>query len=129
MIDIIKIIGIGFITLIMTIILKEYRKEYAIYIVLIGGAIILFYSLNTITSIVKFLTDMSKNKNFNNDFIVCLLKITGISILVEYAVSICKDSGENAIANKIDFGGKIVVISMSIPIISSTLESLIKILP
>lgn len=127
--DIIKIIGIGFISLIITIILKEYRKEYAIYVVIICGAIILLYSFNTLTSIVNFLREISKNRNFNTDFISCLLKITGISILTEYAVSICKDSGESSIANKIDFGGKILVISMSIPIIGTTLESLIKILP
>lgn len=127
--DIIKIIGIGFITLIITIILKEYRKEYAIYAVIICGAIVLIYSLNTVTSIVNFLEQISKNRSFNTDFISCLLKITGISILTEYAVSICKDSGESSIASKIDFGGKILIISMSIPIIGTTLESLIKILP
>lgn len=127
--DIIKIIGVGFIALIITIILKEYRKEYAIYVVIICGVIILLYSLDTITSIVNFIKDISKNRSFNTEFISCLLKITGISILTEYAVSICKDSGESSIASKIDFGGKILVISMSIPIIGTTLESLIKILP
>lgn len=127
--DIIKIIGIGFVALILTVILKEYRKEYSIYVVIICGAIILFYSLDTITSIVRFLQDISKNKSFNTEFISCLLKITGISILTEYAVSICKDSGESSIASKIDFGGKIIIISMSIPIIGTTLESLIRILP
>lgn len=127
--DIIKIIGIGFITLIVTIILKEYRKEYAIYAVILCGAIILLYSLNTVKSIVNFLEQISQNRSFNKEFISCLLKITGISILTEYAVSICKDSGESSIASKIDFGGKIIIISMSIPIIGTTLESLIKILP
>lgn len=127
--DIIKIIGIGFFTLIITIILKEYRKEYAIYAVLIGGMIIIFYSMDTLKAIIDFINDLSRNKSYNTEFISLLLKITGISILTEYAVSICKDSGENAIANKIDFGGKIIVISLSIPIISITLSSLTKLLP
>ena len=47
--DIIKIIGIGLITLIITIILKEYRKDFAIFSVLIGGALILYFSLETLT--------------------------------------------------------------------------------
>ena len=127
--DIIKIIGIGFFTLIITIILKEYRKEYAIYAVLIGGMIIIFYSMDTLKAIIDFINDLSRNKSYNTEFISLLLKITGISILTEYAVSICKDSEENAIANKIDFGGKIIVISLSIPIISTTLSSLTKLLP
>ena len=37
--------------------------------------------------------------------------------------------GETSIANKIDLGGKIIVISISIPVISTTLESLTKLLP
>lgn len=127
--DMLKILGIGFITLIITIILKEYRKDFAIYSVLIGGAIIIFYSLGTINSIIGFIEDISKNSNYNNMFINLLLKVTGIAILTEYAVSICKDSGENSIANKIDLGGKIIIISLSIPVISTTLESLTKLLP
>ena len=58
-----------------------------------------------------------------------LLKITGIAFLTEFAVSICNDSGETAIANKIDLGGKIIIIAISIPIISALLELIIKILP
>lgn len=127
--EIIKIIGIGFLTLIITIILKENKKEYAIYSVLIGGAIIILYSMGTIKTIVDFAKSLSVNLKYNNMFITLILKITGIAILTEYAVSICKDSGENAIANKIDFASKIIVISLSIPIISSTLESLTKLLP
>ena len=44
--EIVKIIGVGFITLIITILLKEYRREYAIFAVLIGGAIIIYFSLD-----------------------------------------------------------------------------------
>ena len=32
--DLFKIIGIGFVTLIITIILKDYKKEYAIFAIL-----------------------------------------------------------------------------------------------
>lgn len=122
--DIFKIIGIGFISLIIVLILKEYKKEYAVYVLLISGIIILAYSMDTISEIVSFIKNVS-----NNEFTELLLKITGISILAEYAMSVCKDSGENSIASKIDFGSKIIIISLSIPIISSTLETLVKLLP
>ncbi len=125
--DILKIIGIGFCGLVISGILKEYKKEYAIYGALIAGAIIIFFSLEIIENIVDFVKQFSEN--YDNSFISILLKITGIAILTEYAVSICKDAGENSIANKIDFGSKIIIISMSIPIISNTLSLLLKLLP
>lgn len=127
--EIVRIIGVGFLGLIATVILKEYKKEYAIYASLICGTIILFYSMGTLESIISFLVNIVSNSRYNNAFIKIILKITGIAILAEYAVSICKDLGENSIANKIDFASKIIVVSLSIPIISNTLEILTELLP
>ena len=110
--EIVKIVGIGFMTLIISLVLKEYKKEYAIYCSLIGGIILLTYSFGTIREIVNFLTKIADKTSYNSEFIGLLLKITGIAILVEYATSICKDSGETAIASKIDFAGKIIIISI-----------------
>ena len=92
-------------------------------------AIIIFFSMDKITGIINLLTNLSKKTGINAEYLNILLKITGIAILTEFAVSICKDSGESAIASKIDFGGKIIVISMSIPIISALLELILKIMP
>ena len=126
--DIIKIIGIAFITVIFTIILKEYKKDFAIYAVIIGGSLILFYSMETISSIINFINTLSNKSNISGEFIKLLIKITSISILIEFAVSICKDCGENAIAQKLDLGGKVIVISMSVPVISTMLNGLLELL-
>lgn len=127
--DIVKVVGIGLVTLIISIVLKEVKKEYAIYAVLIGGILLLTASFGTIKEIVNFLSKISEKTSYNSEFIGLLLKITGISILVEYTVSICKDSGESAIANKVDFAGKVIIISLSIPIINLTLTTLLSLLP
>lgn len=82
-----------------------------------------------ISAIIDLLTSLTNNVSINSSFIVLLIKITGIAILTEFAVSICKDSGETAIANKIDIGGKVIIVSISIPIIAGLLETIVKILP
>lgn len=127
--DIIRIIGIGIMALIIIIILKQYKPEFALYVTLIAGAIIIFLVLDKITGIINLLSNLSKKSGMNAQYLSILLKITGIAILTEFAVSICKDSGESAIASKVDFGGKIIIISMSIPIISGLLETIMKIIP
>lgn len=126
--DIIKIIGIGLIALLIIIILKQYKPEFAVYVSLIAGVLIFFMVLDKLSGIVSILTTLSNKTNINSQYIHILLKITGIAILTEFAVSICKDSGEAAIASKIDLGGKVIIISISIPIIVALLEVIIKIL-
>ena len=127
--DIIKIIGIGLISLIIIIIVKQYRPEFVIYVSIIAGAIILMLIMDKVSSIINLLTALSNKTVVNNEFLTLLIKITGIAFLTEFSVSLCKDSGETAIANKIDIGGKVIIISMSIPIIASLLETIIKMLP
>ena len=47
--DIIKIIGIGLISLIIVIILKQYKPEYAIYVSLAAGILIFALSLDKLS--------------------------------------------------------------------------------
>ncbi len=127
--EIVKILGIGLISVILIIVIKQYKPEFSVYISLIAGVIIILLIIDKITGIIGLLTALSTKVSINREFLEILLKITGIAILTEFAVSICKDLGESSIANKIDLGGKILIISISIPIISSLLESVIEILP
>ena len=127
--EIIKIIGIALIALIIIIMLKQYRPEYAIFISILTGILILFLVMDRLTGIINLIESIQNKFSINTQFIALLIKITGIAFLSEFAVSICKDSGEAAIASKIELGSKIIIVSMSIPIISSLLEIILKILP
>lgn len=127
--DIVKIIGVGLTALIIIIILKQYKPEFTVYVSIIAGAIILFMVMDKLNSIVGLLTNLTNRTGTGSTFLKILLKITGIAILTEFAVSICRDSGETAIASKIDLGGKVIIISISIPIITALLELLIQVLP
>ncbi len=127
--EIIKIIGIALIALIIIIMLKQYRPEYAIFISILTGVLMLFLVMDRLTGIINLIESIQSKFSINTQFIALLIKITGIAFLSEFAVSICKDSGEAAIASKIELGSKIIIISMSIPIISSMLEIILKILP
>lgn len=86
-------------------------------------------SFQEFAGVITLLKGIANKTSINSQFILLLLKITGIAILTEFAVSICKDSGESALGTKIDIGGKIMIISISIPIITSLLETVLKILP
>jgi len=126
---IVKIIGIGLTALIVIIILRQYKPEFAIYASILAGIFILILSLSQISGVINLLKDISSKANINSQFLGIILKITGIAILTEFAVSICQDSGESSIANKIDIGGKAIIITISLPIISSLLETILKVLP
>ena len=127
--EVVKIIGIGLVALIFIIIIKQYRPEFALYISLIAGALILYFALDEISSIINLLKNITQKAGVNSEFLGILLKMTGIAFLAEFAISICKDAGEGAIANKVELGSKAIIVSMSIPIIYNLLEVILKVLP
>ena len=127
--EIIKIISLGLVATIFIIMLKQYRPEYAIYVSLLAGAGIVMLVMDKLSGIINILSSLSNKANINSEFLGILLKITGIAFLIEFATSVCKDSGETAIANKIELGGKVIIMGMSIPIVTALLELIVKILP
>ena len=127
--EVIKIIGIALTSVIIIIILKQYRPEFTIYISIITGILILYLVFDKLTGIIDLLKSLINKTSINSAFLILLIKMTGIAFLSEFAMSVCKDAGESAIASKIEIGTKIIIISMSIPIISSLLEIILKVLP
>lgn len=126
--EIIKIIGIGLISLIIIIIIKQYKPEFAVYVSIIAGILIIYLIFNKLEGIINLLKTISNKSGINNEFLELLLKITGIAFLAEFAINLCKDSGEGSIASKIEMGTKVIIVSMSIPIISNLLEVITKLL-
>ena len=110
--EVIKIIGIALIALIIIILLKQYRPEFAVYISLLTGVLILVLVMDQLAGIISLLQSLANKTSVNMTFLSLLIKITGIAFLSEFAVSICKVSGEGAIASKIEIGSNIVIISM-----------------
>ena len=127
--ELIKILGIGIIALVIVVILKQYKPEYAIYVSIIAGILILFMAVEKLSGIINLLQAISDKTYINKEVLGIILKITGIAIITEFAVSVCADAGEKAIASKIEIGSKVIIIAMSIPIISGLLELIIQILP
>ena len=69
------------------------------------------------------------NANVNLMYVETILKIIGIAYIAEFGAQITKDAGQGAIASKIELGGKILILSMAIPILTVIIETIIGLIP
>ena len=127
--DIAKLIGIGVSGAIAAIILKEYKPAFAVIIGMITSAVIFFFSLTEIRYVFDVIDTISQHLSLDSSYIKTVIRIIGISYLTCFGSEICRDAGQNAIAQKIDFAGKVIIIATSIPILTSVLNILTGILP
>ncbi len=122
--NITQIVAFGLVATFIIVLLKQYKSEYAIYASVIAGATLLLFAVSKVGTIINLLENLVDTVGINKEFFKILLKITGIAYLVEFASNMCKDAGESAISSKIELAGKLLIVTLSIPIISTLVETI-----
>lgn len=124
-----KIIAVGLITCLATIIIKPIRSDFSIIIAIAGGLIILFMIINYLTDVFDAFKNIINISGLNSNLYKLLLKIIGVGYLIEFTAGICTDTGNQSLGDKVLLGGKIIIMVMALPIVTSILEIIMELLP
>jgi stage III sporulation protein AD len=127
--EILQIVGIGLIAAVLSITLKQEKPEMALFIGIAAGTLILLLLIGEIREIVIFIQRIAARSNVDFMYLSTILKVIGIAYIAEFGSQICKDAGENAIASKIELGGKLIILILTIPILTALIEVITDILP
>ena len=71
--EIIKIIGIALTALVIIIMLKQYRPEYAVFISILTGVLILALVMDKLTGIINIIQSIQDKFGINTQFIAILI--------------------------------------------------------
>lgn len=126
--DIFQIAAIALCGVITTSLIRQYKPEISIYIIIATVLIIFGFILYKLTSIFDFLSSIYENLSYGKAFFPILLKVIAIAYIADFVAQICKDSGEEAIGGKVELAGKVIIFYVSVPIMMSVLETLTKLL-
>ncbi len=124
-----KIIGVALITCVATLVVKPVRPDFAVFISVVGGIIIIFMLAGYLTDIFDVFNKIFNVTNVNSSLYKIIFKIIGVGYLVEFTASLCSDTGNNSLGDKVLLGGKIVILVMALPIVTSILEIVMELLP
>ena len=127
--EILQVVGVGFIAVVLLAGLKEQKPEIAIQLSIAVGVTIFLMVIGKVSSIVQVLEELARDVDVNDFYLVTILKIIGISYIGDFGAQICRDAGETAIASKVEFAAKVLVLVVALPIVVGLLETIIKLLP
>ena len=122
--EIIKIVGVSIFAVIMIIILKGYRPEMALVLSIVTGIGIMLFAIYKMSSVINVLNDLVTKSGINKDFLLIIIKVIGIAYIVEFGKNICIDAGQSSIATKLEMAGKVIIVVLTVPIISSLVNVL-----
>ena len=127
--EIVQIIGLGFIVTLLILIIRSQRPEIAVQLSITLATIIFLLVLAKINIVLNLFRDLAEKANVNQLYLNTILKIIGIAYITEFGAQVCRDAGEGAVAGKIEFAGKVLVMVMAVPIIALVLDTIVKLLP
>ena len=110
-----KIIFICVFSAITSIIVKNSMPAFSPVIMLSSGIVCFYLMLPYLKKVFDVISNISKNVFGAENYVSITIKIVGISLLCEFAAQLCSDMGENTLASKIGFAGKIVILCISVP--------------
>lgn len=126
--DIFKIVLIALLSTSLIIIVKQTKPEMAMLISIITVLTIFLFSINKVGQVIELINNLSDRAGISGEFLDIILKIVGIAYVTELGANICKDVGESAIASKVQFAGKCVILVFGINIIGNFVDTLCGIL-
>ncbi|MBU5479246.1 stage III sporulation protein AD [Eubacterium sp. MSJ-13] len=104
--------------------LKNSKPEFSTMIIISGCLLILGCAVSKLGSIIEVVVSVKKYMGDEVVYLGILMKIIAITYIAEFGASICRDSGYSAIGNQVEFFGKLMILAVSMPIITTLLETI-----
>ncbi len=120
--EIMKIIGVAFITALTAILLRSTKPELSFAVTVTGIIVILLFIVDAMKGVLTVFSSIAQTTGMNNGLLKILLKIVGVGYLTEFGAGVLNDFGSPSIADKVTLGGKIAIVVLSLPILQSLLQ-------
>ena len=127
--QILQVVGIGLVSTVIIIILKRQRPEIALQVSIVAGLIIFMLIASKLSAVLELLEDYADRAEIKPVYFSVVLKITGIAYITEFGSEVCRDAGESAVASKIELAGKVIIVVLAVPVVTSLLDLIMKVLP
>lgn len=111
-----KLAGFAVCAALVALILRRLRPEAGWGVSLGAGAIVLLAALPALSALVCGIASLSAMSGLDDSFMQQLLKIAGLSLLLDFAAQTCRDAQEEALALKVEFAGRVLLLSSALPL-------------
>lgn len=120
--EIVKIIGVAFVTTIAAVLLRSTKPELSLAVTITGVIVILLFIVDAMQGALAVFSTITEMTGIENGLLKILLKIVGVGYLTEFGAGVLQDFGGNSVADKVVLGGKITIVILSLPVLEGLLQ-------
>jgi len=126
--EIVQAVGLAIIAVVLLLVIRRQRPEMAVLLSLVVGVAIFFMVAQRLTAILDFLRELAARARVDSLYLNTVLKIVGIAYITEIGAQVCRDANEGSVASKVELAGKVLILTLAIPIVMAILEAILRVL-
>lgn len=126
--NIIGLTAAGICISVLALAVKNIKGEMGQLITIAGAVILMAAVLPYIMAVVSAIREFSELSSIGEKFLSPVLKITGIAYISQLGSELCTDSGETALAKRVENAGKVAVTVVSLPLAKEAFTKIMEIL-
>jgi len=117
------IVGAGIAAAAAAALLRRTNGEFALFVSLAASLVILLAVVTSAQPLIGLVRELSDEAGTETSYIAILMKALAVCIITRLASECCRDSGEGAIASKIEFAGKTAILLVAVPLFKAILDT------
>ncbi len=127
--DVLKLAGVAICAAMTAMILRRMRPETGAAVALAGAVMMAALLLPRLTEVISGVTAIARLGGLTDGYVTQLLKVCGVSLLMDFAAQTCRDAGEPGLAAKVELGGRVTLIALSLPFMQALLTQILSLSP
>ena len=127
--SIMQVVAMAVVGTILVLVIRQEKPELAFQISMVAGLIIFVLVIWKVVEVLNVLERLAVRADLNMVFLGTLLRIIGIAYIAEFGTQVCRDAGEGALASKVELAGKVMILVLAVPIITTILDTVSRLLP
>lgn len=124
----VKIVVLALVGAIIIAYLKSIGSEYVTLAITAVGILLFVSTVSYLEEIYGFFSEISLATGIDTELYKIIFKITSIGYVTEFASGTLEDMGLKGLADKLVFAGKIIILSVSIPIFKAVVNLIVGIM-
>lgn len=120
----VKIVGFAIVAALIIVYLRSINSELFSFAIIAAGITIIIFAFEYLVLTFNFFNKLIDLTGIEKEFYKIIFKITGIGYMVEFAAETINDFGVKGLSEKLVFAGKVVIFSLSLPILYAVINVL-----
>ena len=101
------------------------RPEIALATALAAGLIACALSISEIRTVIDDIKRMMNRANLENSDLSLILRASGLALIGEYASQLCRDAGEGALSQRVEFAVRVSLLVMVSPLAMEVMTEIV----